>query len=147
MSHKTIFILLVFIIILLKVDVNIVIALIIAFLITYRKTGFQPNRHTVKSQTQDDKNGLTDIPSLDLPDYTKVDNTEQYINEIMGYSADDRISNLQMNSSQKHKNSLDIIANKTSEQSKRYYATEFEQEENRDWWVDDEYELSKKFKI
>lgn len=146
MTIKKILILIIFVLILMKIDINIIISLLIVSLLAYNKTELLPNSFILKDKRSDIKNGFRDIPS-DLPDYSIPDNTEKYINEILGVSADDSISNLQMISSQKHKNSLDIVANKTSDQNKRYFVEEFEQEENRDWWIDDEYNLSKKFKI
>ena len=162
MNTKTILLLIIFIIIIMKYDINIIFAVLITYMIICCKNVYNGgtqgmnrnsvksgmNGNTVKSGTNRNtiKSGL-ETKIYDLPDYSQIDKTEQYIEEILGVSADDRLYKQQMDSSQKHKNSLDINANKTSDQSKRYYTTEFEQEENRDWWIDDEYELSKKFKI
>lgn len=62
------------------------------------------------------------------------------------YSADDKIFNASIVSGYKNKKAKEIRSHWNNKNWKRYYDYEFgiHETENREWWADDDFELSKK---
>lgn len=70
---------------------------------------------------------------------------EDVLNPKM-YSADDKIFNASVVSGYKEKKAKEIRSHLNNNNWKKYYDYELgiHQQENRDWWADDDFELSKK---
>ena len=62
------------------------------------------------------------------------------------FSADDKIFDASVNSGYKEKKAKEIRSHWNNNNWKKYYDYELgiHQQENRDWWADDDFELSKK---
>lgn len=87
-------------------------------------------------------------PKLPLPDIIISEN-EKMLNDVLypkEHSADDKIFNASVISGYKDKKAKEIRSHWNNNNWKKYYDYELgiHERENRDWWTDNDFELSKK---
>ena len=109
--------------------------------------GFEVDDTPKKDINSDDK----EETHVELPKLTPeaiAENTDMLEDVLYPktYSADDKIFDASVNSGYKNKKALEIRSHWNNNNWKRYYDYELgiHEQENRDWWTDDDFELSKK---
>lgn len=89
-----------------------------------------------------------DVPTVQLKPEI-IANNEVMLDDVLNppaYSADDKIFNMSVVSGYKEKKAKEIRSHWNNDNWKKYYDYEMgiHAQENRDWWADDDFELSKR---
>ena len=89
-------------------------------------------------------NGVWDTPA---PVPENESKQHSIVDDIIGDTADDRIYKALANNALKDKNAKTIRAGWNNNSVKKYFTDEFVEEGRRDWWTEDDDQLSKKHNI